>query len=95
MKHGLNTVRALSQPMGNGRWRVLVSRNGLGAIHIGFLSWNGKSYVAEFPDGSPHEPKDGQDLSWDQAEGVLLLRYLQDENKRTDETIAARTARGE
>ncbi len=91
MKRGpFSTVKALSQPCGNGRWKVMASRNGQGITQIGFLSWTGKSYEAEFPDGSKHVNKHGRDLTWDEAEGVLLLRFLQDENRQTDETIATR-----
>ncbi len=86
----LSTVRAVSQPCGNGRWRVYASESGRGLTAIGLLSWDGKGYRAEFADGSMHENRDKRDLSWDEAESVLLFRYLQQKG----EQIAVRGGHG-
>ena len=69
----------------------MVGKAGRGITEIGFIAWQGKAHEIEYPDGR----KDEQTfVNWADAENRLLLEYLKNENKRTNEQIALRSTEG-
>lgn len=87
MKSKAATVRAISQPIGNGRWKVLASRAGRGVFEIGVLTAVGNGlHEVTFPDGTKHD----KNLNWDSAEQLLIFNFLQSENQKLNEKIATR-----